>query len=310
MCWFWGQLSWVLCNVRVTLIFLLLLFSHQVVSDSLQPHGLQHARLSCPSPSPGVFPSSYPLNLWCHPTISTSVTLFFFCLQSFPASGSFSMSQVFFAPGGQSIGASASVLPKSIHGWFLLYGLVGSPCCPEDSQESSPAPQLKSMNSSMLCLLYDPALKSVHDSWRDQSLDYMDLLSAKWCICCLKHFFPAKNQWSSNFMATVTICSDFRAQEEEICPYFHLFPYYLPWSDGTKCHDFSFCLCVYFLILHFKLAFLLSSFTLIKRLIISSSLSAIRVVSYACLRLLIFLLVILIPACNSSSLAFCRMCCV
>ena len=101
MCWFWGQLSWVLCNVRVTLIFLLLLFSHQVVSDSLQPHGLQHARLSCPSPSPGVFPSSYPLNLWCHPTISTSVTLFFFCLQSFPASGSFSMTQVFFASGGQ-----------------------------------------------------------------------------------------------------------------------------------------------------------------------------------------------------------------
>ena len=71
------------------------LFSHQVVSDSLRPRGLQHTRLLCPSPSPRVCPSSCPLNQWCHPTISSSLTLFF-CLLSFPASGSFPMSQVFY----------------------------------------------------------------------------------------------------------------------------------------------------------------------------------------------------------------------
>ena len=98
-----------------------LLFRHHIMSNPLWPHGLQHTRLPCPSPSPGVCLSSCPLNRWCHPTISSSVTLFSFCLQSFLASGSFPMSQVF-ASGDQSIGASASawVLPKSIRGWFPL----------------------------------------------------------------------------------------------------------------------------------------------------------------------------------------------
>ena len=93
-----------------TFLFLscsLFLFSDQVVSHSLWLHGLQHTRLLCPPLSPGVCPSSCPLNQWCHPTISSSVTLLSFCLQSFPASGCFSMSQLF-ASGGQSIGASAS----------------------------------------------------------------------------------------------------------------------------------------------------------------------------------------------------------
>ena len=100
---------------------LLLLFSCQVMSDSLRLHGLQHTRLPCPSPSLGVCPCSCPLNGWCHPTILSSLALFSFCLQSFPASGSFLMCQLF-ASGGQSIGASASasVLPKSIQGWFPL----------------------------------------------------------------------------------------------------------------------------------------------------------------------------------------------
>ena len=70
-------------------------FTHSVMSDSLRSHGLQHARLPCPSPTPGVYSNSYPLSLWCHPTISSSVIPFSFCLQSFPASGSFPMSQLF-----------------------------------------------------------------------------------------------------------------------------------------------------------------------------------------------------------------------
>ena len=78
-------------------------FSHSVVSDSLQPHGLQHSRPPCPSPTPGIYPNSCPLSRWCHPTISCSVVHFSSYLQSFPASGSFPMSQ-FNASNGQSIG--------------------------------------------------------------------------------------------------------------------------------------------------------------------------------------------------------------
>ena len=100
-------------------------FSHSIVSDALWPHRLQHPTLPCPSPAPGAYSNSCPLSWWCHPTISSSVVPFSSCLQSFPASGSFQMSQ-FFIPGGQSTGisASASVLPMNIWGWFPL-GLTG-----------------------------------------------------------------------------------------------------------------------------------------------------------------------------------------
>ena len=96
-------------------------FSCSVVSDSLLPHGLQHARLSYPSPTPRACSNSCPLSHWCHPTISSSVVPFSSCLQSFPASGSFQMSQ-FFTSGDQSIGVStsASVLPMNIQDWFPL----------------------------------------------------------------------------------------------------------------------------------------------------------------------------------------------
>ena len=102
---------------------ILLLFSCSVVSDSLQPHGLQHTRLPCPSLSPGVCSNSCPSGLWCHPTNSSSVTTFSSCPQSFPTSGSFPTSQ-FFISGGLSIRASASVFPINIQGWFPLE-LVG-----------------------------------------------------------------------------------------------------------------------------------------------------------------------------------------
>ena len=97
-------------------------FSHTVMSDSLQPCRLQHARPPCPSSTPGVHSNSCPLNQWWHPTISSFVAPFSTCPQSFPASGSFPMSQLF-TSGSQSIGASASVLPMSIQGWFPL-GLI------------------------------------------------------------------------------------------------------------------------------------------------------------------------------------------
>ena len=96
-------------------------FSRSVVSDSLQPHELQHARPPCPSPTPGVYPNSCPSSQWCHPAISSSVVPFSSCSQSLPASGSFPMSQLF-AWGGQSIGvsASASVLPMNTQDWSPL----------------------------------------------------------------------------------------------------------------------------------------------------------------------------------------------
>ena len=147
------------------------------MSDSLQPHGLQHARLPCPSLSPGVCSGSCLLSQWWNPTISSSVIHFSSHLQSFPASGSLPMSQ-FFPSGGQSIGASASasVFPMNIQGWFPsgLTGLI-SLGDPRDSQESSSAPWLESISSSALSLLYDPTIISVHDYWKNHNFDYRSL---------------------------------------------------------------------------------------------------------------------------------------
>ena len=96
-------------------------FSCSVVSNSLWPHGPQHTRPPCPSPTPGVYPNSCPSSWWCHPTISSSVVPFSSCPQSFPASGSFQISQ-FFTSAGQSIGVSAStsVLPMNTQDWSSL----------------------------------------------------------------------------------------------------------------------------------------------------------------------------------------------
>ena len=154
------------------------MFGHQfsqfssVMSDSWRPHGLQHARLPCPSPTPGAYSNSCPLSWWCHTTISCSVIHFSSCLQSFPASVFFQVSQ-FFTSVGQSVGvsASASVLPMNIQdwlplrltGWFFLQF--------RDSQESCPTPQFKSINSLVLSFLHSPTLTSIHDHWKNHSLD-------------------------------------------------------------------------------------------------------------------------------------------
>ena len=108
-----------MCLTRYLIVISSDQFSCWVVSDSLQHNGLQHTRPSCPSPNPGVYSNSYPLSQWCHPTILSSVIPF--SSQSFPASGSFQMSQ-FFVSGGQSIGVSdsASVLSMNIQYWFPL----------------------------------------------------------------------------------------------------------------------------------------------------------------------------------------------
>ena len=147
-------------------------FSRSVVSDSLRPYESQHARPPCPSPTPRVHPNPRPSSWWCHPAISSSVIPFSSCLQFFPALRSFPVSQLF-AWGGQSIGVSAStsVLPMNTQDWSPLGGLVGSPCSPRDSQESSPTPQFKSINSSALSLLHSPTVTSIHDLRKNHSLD-------------------------------------------------------------------------------------------------------------------------------------------
>ena len=146
-------------------------FSHSVVSDSLQPHELQHDRPSCPSPTPGVYPKPCPLSQWCHPTISSSVVPFSSCPQSFPTSGSFPMSH-FFTSGGQSIGVSGSrsVLPMNTQGWSALEWAGWISLQSKDSQESS-TPQVKSINSSAPIFPYSPILISIHDHWKNHSLD-------------------------------------------------------------------------------------------------------------------------------------------
>ena len=147
------------------------------MSDSLWPHEPQYTRPPCPSPTPGVYPNSYPLSRWYHPTISSSVVPFSSCLQSFPASGSFQMSQLFVS-GGQSIGVStsASVLPMNTQDWYPL-GWTGwiSLQFKGLSRIPSPTPQFKSINSLALSFLHSPTLTSMYDHWKNHSLDYMDL---------------------------------------------------------------------------------------------------------------------------------------
>ena len=155
---------------------LVLLFSHSVVADSLQPHGLQHARLPCPLPTPGACSNACPLSQWCHPTISSSVVPFSSCPQSFPASRSFLMSQ-FFPSGGQSVGASTSASSPSNEylglisfriDWFDVLAVQGT---------------LKSLlqdHSSKASILWCSAffmvqLTSVHDYWKNHRFDYKDL---------------------------------------------------------------------------------------------------------------------------------------
>ena len=151
---------------------MLLLFSCWVMSDSCQPHGLQHNRVPCPSATPRVYSTSCPSNRWCHPTISSSVVPFSSCLQSFPASRSFPVTQ-FFTSGGQSIvvSASTSVLPMNTQdcspqewtGWIPLQSKGLSSLLQHHSSKAS--------ISSALSFLYSPILTSIHDYWKNHSPD-------------------------------------------------------------------------------------------------------------------------------------------
>ena len=219
-----------------------MLFSHQVVSDSSWPYGLQHPRLPYPSLSPGVYPSSCPLNLWCHPTISSSVILFSFCLQSFPASGSFPMSQLF-PFGGQSIGASASasVLPKSILfriDWFDFLAFQGTlkSLLQHHNQKASVLRRSVFLKVQLLQSYMTPG-KTIALTIRTIVSRVMSLLFnplSRFVITFLPRSKHLLILWLQSPSAVIL-------EPKKISPcYFHCFPIYLPWSDGTRCHDLSF----------------------------------------------------------------------
>ena len=147
-------------------------FSHSVMSDSLRPHELQHARPPCPSTTPRLYPNSCPSSGWCHPAISTSVVTFPSCSQSLQASGFFPMSQLF-AWGGQSTGISplASFLQKNTQDWFPSEWTGWIFLQSKGLSKSSQTPQFKGINSSVLSFLHSPTLTSIHDNWKNHSLD-------------------------------------------------------------------------------------------------------------------------------------------
>ena len=153
--------------------FTLVQFSHSgsVVSDFFRPHGLQHSSLPCPLPTSGACSNSCPSRWWCHPTITSSAVPISSCLQSFPASGSFPMSQ-FFPSGGQRIGASASasVLPVNIQDWFPL-GLTGW-LSMQSKGLSRVFNTTVQKNQFFGTQPYDPTQLSIHDYWKNHSFDY------------------------------------------------------------------------------------------------------------------------------------------
>jgi len=157
---------------KITSPFSAVQFSRSVVSDFLQPHESQHARPPCLSPTHGVHPKSCPSSRWRHPAISSSVVPFSSCSQSLPASGSFPMSQLF-AWGGQSIGVSAltSFLPKNTQDWSPLEWIGWISLQSKGLSRVFSKPQFKSINSSTLNYLHSPTLTSIHDHWKNHSLD-------------------------------------------------------------------------------------------------------------------------------------------
>ena len=145
-------------------------FSRSVMSDFLQPHGLQHTRPPCLSPTPGACSNSCPLSQCCHPAISSSLIPFSSCLQSFPASGSFLMSQ-FFVSGGQSIGASA-LSPSNEYSGLIFFRMDWLDLLAvQETLRVFSNTTVQKHHFLVLSFLYSPTLTSIHDYWKNYSFD-------------------------------------------------------------------------------------------------------------------------------------------
>ena len=221
-------------------------FSCSVMSNFLRPHELQHARPPCPSPTPGAHSDLHPSSQWCHPAISSFVVPFSSCPQSLPASQSSPMCQLF-AWGGKSTGVSAlaSFLPKKSQGWSPPEWTGWISLQSKDAQESSPAPQFKSINSLVLSFLHSPTLTSIHDYWKDHSLDLTDLCwqSNVSVLNMLSRliitFLPRSKRFLISWLQAPSAVT-LEPKKKEVGHCFHCFPIYFPWSDGTGCHDLCF----------------------------------------------------------------------
>ena len=216
------------------------------MSNSLRPHGLQHARLPCPSPMPGAYSNSCPANWWCHPIISSSVLPFSSCLQSFLASGSFQMSQ-FFTSGGQNIGASRfSISPSNEYlglisfriVWFDLLAVQGT--LKSLLQHHSSKASVLQCSAFFMVRLSHPFMKTGKTTaltrWTSVG-KAMSLLFSMLSMLVIV-FLPKSKclliSWLQSPSAMIL------EPKSKVYHCFYCFPIYLPWSDGTRCHDLSF----------------------------------------------------------------------
>ena len=145
------------------------------MSDSLQPHGLKHTRLPCPSPSPGVCSNSCPLSWWCLPTMSYPVTPFSSCPQSFPASGSFPVSQLFESDGTKYWSFSFCISPSNEYSGLISFRIDWFDLLAVQGTLKTLFEHFESISSLAPSLLYGPTFTYIHDYWKNQSFDYMDL---------------------------------------------------------------------------------------------------------------------------------------
>ena len=215
------------------------------MSNSLRPHRLQHTRVPCPSPTPEVYSNSCPLSRWCHPTISCSVLPFSTCIQSCPTSGSFPLSQLF-ASGGQNIGVSASdsILPMNIQDRFPL-GLIGW-----ISLRSKELKSLLQHHSTKASILQ-------HSAFIIVQLSYPYTTTEKTIVLIRQNFAGRVMSLLFNMLSRLVIAFLPRSKrpliswlqspsavilepKKIVSHCFPCFPIYLPWSNGTRCHDISF----------------------------------------------------------------------
>ena len=175
----WTVLLWTLgctgvglldCVVTLVLGFFFVQFSRSVVSDSLRPHGLQHTRLPCPSATPRAYSNSCPSSQWCHPTISSSIVPFFSCLQSFLASGSFTMSQLFIS-GPKYWSFIFSISPSNEISGLISFMMDWLDLLADQGILKSLLQHHSSNHRSVLGFLYSSTLTSIHDHWKNHSFD-------------------------------------------------------------------------------------------------------------------------------------------
>ena len=271
-------------------------FSRSVVSNSLQPHEPQHGRPPCTSPTPRVYPNPCPLSRWCHPTISSSIVPFSSCLQSFPASESFQMSQLFVSGGPRTgFSASASVLPMNTQDWSPLgwTGWISLQSMGLSRVFSNTTASVLRHSAFFIVQFSHPYMttgKTIALSRRTFAGKVMSLLF-NMLARLVRSFFPRSKHLLISWLQSpsAVILEPRKIKSATVSP--------------SICHEVMGpdAMILVFWMLSSKPTFSLSSFTFVKRLFSSSLLSAIRVVSSAYLRLLMFLLAILIPACDSSS---------